>query len=56
MFLNNDFSVLLGFGQTLPLIQVPNTCGYSMRQNALGLILVVPYDGCSVTEEVGLFV
>ncbi|KAF3699330.1 hypothetical protein EXN66_Car015017 [Channa argus] len=45
-----------GNAHTLPLIQVPKTCGYSMQQNALGLILVVPYNGCRVLQENGFYV
>lgn len=43
-----------GNKRTLPLIQVPETCGYSMKQNPLGLVLVVLYSGCSVIQEVRL--
>ncbi|KAF3699331.1 hypothetical protein EXN66_Car015018 [Channa argus] len=45
-----------GNAHTLPLIQVPKTCGYSMQQNALGLILVVPYNGCRVLQKNGFYV
>ncbi|KAK2822380.1 hypothetical protein Q5P01_022445 [Channa striata] len=44
-----------GKASSLPLIQVPKTCGYSMQQNALGLILVVPYNGCRVTQKNGFY-
>ncbi|XP_042353750.1 adhesive plaque matrix protein-like [Plectropomus leopardus] len=48
-----DLKLDMGNARPLPLSQVPETCGYSMRQNALGLILVVPYDGCNVIQEDG---
>ncbi|CAK6969462.1 Hypothetical predicted protein [Scomber scombrus] len=46
----------MGNARPLPLIQVPEPCGYSIRQNALGLALVVPYDGCYVIQENGNYV
>lgn len=39
-------------GKRLPLIQVPKECGFSVKQTALGLIVTVSYDGCSVKQEV----
>ncbi|XP_018532225.1 uncharacterized protein LOC108883498 isoform X2 [Lates calcarifer] len=46
-----DLQLDMGTARPLPLIQVPKTCGYSMQQNTLGLVLVVPYDGCNVVQE-----
>ncbi|XP_040911549.1 adhesive plaque matrix protein-like [Toxotes jaculatrix] len=46
----------MGNTHPLPLSQVPETCGYSVQQNALGLVLVVPYDGCNVMQENGNYV
>ncbi|XP_039998600.1 leucine-rich repeat extensin-like protein 2 isoform X2 [Xiphias gladius] len=45
-----------GNARPLPLIRVPEACGYSRQQNALGLVLVVPYDGCNVIRENGNYV
>lgn len=46
----------LGNGRHLPLPQVPEICGYSLQQNALSLVLVVPYNGCNVIHEVPFFI
>ncbi|XP_035526007.1 adhesive plaque matrix protein-like [Morone saxatilis] len=51
-----DLQLDMGNARPLHLLQVPETCGYSMKQNALGLILVVPYDGCNVIQENGNYV
>ncbi|XP_047446106.1 uncharacterized protein LOC125011120 isoform X2 [Mugil cephalus] len=40
-----------GSALSFPLIQVPETCDYSTHHNELGLVLVVPYDGCNVMLE-----
>lgn len=39
---------------SLPLNRVPKTCGYVARERGVGFVLVVPYDGCNVTQEVRL--
>ncbi|TDH05463.1 hypothetical protein EPR50_G00122660 [Perca flavescens] len=36
--------------------QVPSTCGYSIQRNSLALVMLVPYDGCNVVQEVGSYV
>ncbi|KAG7526458.1 hypothetical protein JOB18_040404 [Solea senegalensis] len=51
-----DLQLDIGSGYSLPLNQVNENCGYSMQQNALGLVLVVPYDGCNVLQENGNYV
>ncbi|XP_051258757.1 uncharacterized protein wu:fi34b01 [Dicentrarchus labrax] len=51
-----DLQLYMGNARPLHLLQVPETCGYSMKQNALGLILVVPFDGCNVIQENGNYV
>ncbi|KAI9544783.1 hypothetical protein NQZ68_001661 [Dissostichus eleginoides] len=51
-----DFQLDMGNANSLHLIQVPKICGYTMRQNELGLVLVVPYDGCNVIIENGEYV
>ncbi|XP_059200827.1 adhesive plaque matrix protein-like [Centropristis striata] len=51
-----NLELAMGNGPPLPLFQVPEQCGYSMRQNALGFVLVVPYDGCNVIQEYENFV
>lgn len=38
----------------MPLSQVPPTCGYSMHKNSLALVMLVPYDGCNMVQEVTL--
>ncbi|XP_047446105.1 uncharacterized protein LOC125011120 isoform X1 [Mugil cephalus] len=45
-----------GSALSFPLIQVPETCDYSTHHNELGLVLVVPYDGCNVMLENGRYV
>ncbi|TNN37089.1 hypothetical protein EYF80_052751 [Liparis tanakae] len=40
----------------MPLNQVPRSCGYDMQKNPLGLVLLVPYDGCNVAQEGGSYV
>uniref|UniRef100_A0A665TUG0 Uncharacterized protein n=1 Tax=Echeneis naucrates TaxID=173247 RepID=A0A665TUG0_ECHNA len=47
----SNFAVDQGSGSSLPLSQVPSTCGYTMQRNSLALIMYVPYDGCSVVQE-----
>ncbi|XP_028988417.1 uncharacterized protein LOC114844906 [Betta splendens] len=51
-----DMGQVNGVARSLPLIHVPRSCGYTMRQNALGLVLLVPYDGCGVTQQNGNYV
>ncbi len=36
----------------LPLFQVPAYCGYSVRVTWEDLVLMAPYDGCYITQEV----
>ena len=36
----------------LPLSEIPPTCRCSMQRNALGLVMVAPYDGCNIIKEV----
>ncbi|XP_063318601.1 uncharacterized protein LOC134617321 [Pelmatolapia mariae] len=40
----------------VPLSQVPPNCGYNMQRNLLSLVMMVPYDGCSVVQEGGSYV
>ncbi|XP_031611803.2 vegetative cell wall protein gp1-like [Oreochromis aureus] len=40
----------------VPLSQVPPSCGYNMQRNLLSLVMMVPYDGCSVVQEGGSYV
>ncbi|XP_041847856.1 uncharacterized protein LOC121644166 [Melanotaenia boesemani] len=46
----------VGYAHRLPLSQVPETCGYSTKLNALGLVLIVPFHGCNVKQENGRYV
>ena len=46
---------LIGNEHPLPLTQLPESCGHSLQQNTLGLVLVAPYDGCNVIQEVQLY-
>ncbi|XP_057713882.1 uncharacterized protein LOC130930146 isoform X2 [Corythoichthys intestinalis] len=46
----------LGAGRKQPLNEVPESCGYSLHQNARGLVLVVPYRGCNVIKDNGYYV
>ncbi|KAG7229307.1 hypothetical protein INR49_012965 [Caranx melampygus] len=48
-----DLQLNMGNARYLPLTQVPEICGYSLQQNALGLDLVAPYNGCNVIHENG---
>lgn len=50
------FLLLSENAQPLPLKHVPESCGFSMQQNALGLVLNVPYNACSVLTEVCFFI
>lgn len=43
---------LSGNGKHLPLIYLPKECGFSVKQTVLGLIVIVPYGGCGVKQEV----
>ncbi|XP_077471799.1 uncharacterized protein LOC144085969 [Stigmatopora argus] len=46
----------LGAGRKLRLSELPESCGYTLYQNARGLVLVVPYRGCNVIMENGYYV
>ena len=35
--------------------QVKPQCGYSMKYNSLGLVLVAPYNGCHMMQNVNGF-
>ncbi|XP_026169182.1 adhesive plaque matrix protein-like [Mastacembelus armatus] len=48
-----DLQLNTGGAHPVPLIYLPEMCGYRMQQNALGFVLVVPYDGCNVIQENG---
>ncbi|XP_056277565.1 RING finger protein 44-like [Pseudoliparis swirei] len=50
------FAVEQRNGSPMPLNQVPRSCGYGMQKNPLGLVLLVPYDGCNVVQEGGSYV
>ncbi|XP_077411664.1 uncharacterized protein LOC144042666 [Vanacampus margaritifer] len=43
----------LGSGRSLPLNQLPESCGHLLHQNSFGLVLVVSYGGCNVILENG---
>ncbi|XP_037538197.1 uncharacterized protein LOC119415124 isoform X2 [Nematolebias whitei] len=50
-----DIQLEMENGKRLPLIQVPKECGFSVKQTALGLLVTVSYDGCSVKQENGTY-
>ncbi|XP_024863031.1 uncharacterized protein LOC108239620 isoform X2 [Kryptolebias marmoratus] len=50
-----DLQLEMDNEERLPLIQVPKECGFTVKQTALGLVVIVPYDGCSVKQENGTF-
>ncbi|KAJ4939676.1 hypothetical protein JOQ06_029119, partial [Pogonophryne albipinna] len=52
----SQFSVEQGNAPTMPLSQVPSTCGYSMQRNSHALVMLVPYDGCNMVQEGGSYV
>ncbi|XP_062413846.1 uncharacterized protein LOC119203208 [Pungitius pungitius] len=52
----SQFAVEKGNEPPIPLSQVPQSCGYGMQKNSLGLILLVPYDGCNMVVEDGRYV
>ncbi|XP_040028287.2 uncharacterized protein LOC120816613 [Gasterosteus aculeatus] len=52
----SQFAVDKGNEPPIPLSQVPPSCGYGMQKNSLGLVLLVPYDGCNVVVEDGGYV
>ncbi|XP_062413813.1 uncharacterized protein LOC134105260 [Pungitius pungitius] len=52
----SQFAVEKGNEPAIPLSQVPQSCGYGMQKNSLGLILLVPYDGCNMVVEDGHYV
>ena len=41
-----------GNAHPMLLSQVPSTCGYTMQRNSLALVMLVPYDGCNMVQEV----
>ncbi|KAM9791585.1 uncharacterized protein ACBT44_019662 [Syngnathus typhle] len=43
----------LGSGRSLPLNQLPESCGHSLSENSLGLVFVVWYGGCNVIQANG---
>ncbi|XP_019960448.1 uncharacterized protein [Paralichthys olivaceus] len=51
-----DLQLDIGKGDPLPLTQLSESCGYSMQQSAMGLVLVAPYDGCNMIQENGNYV
>nr|XP_061783943.1 mucin-2-like [Nerophis lumbriciformis] len=51
-----DLALDLGAGSSQPLSKALESCGYLLRGNAFGLVLVVPYDGCHVVQENGYYV
>ncbi|KAK5879442.1 hypothetical protein CesoFtcFv8_017811 [Champsocephalus esox] len=48
----SQFAVEQGNAPPMPLSQVPSTCGYSMQRNSHALVMLVPYDGCNMVQEV----
>ncbi|XP_034411247.1 tyrosine-protein phosphatase non-receptor type 23-like [Cyclopterus lumpus] len=52
----SQFAVEQGNASPMPLSQVPRSCGYGMQNNPLGLVLLVPYDGCNVAQEGGSYI
>ncbi|CAL8325145.1 unnamed protein product [Arctogadus glacialis] len=48
---------MLDMGGDAPMVpnQVKPQCGYSMKHNSLGLVLMVPYNGCHMTQDVNGF-
>ncbi|XP_034468954.1 uncharacterized protein LOC117777946 [Hippoglossus hippoglossus] len=51
-----DLQLNIGNEHPLPLTQLPESCGHSLQQSTLGLVLVAPYDGCNVIQENGNYV
>ncbi|CAL8370379.1 unnamed protein product [Boreogadus saida] len=45
---------MLDMGGDAPMVpnQAKPQCGYSMKYNSLGLVLMVPYNGCRMTQDV----
>lgn len=41
-------------GAALPLSHLPQECGYSVYKTLVGLVFLVPYDGCDVMKQVSL--
>lgn len=37
----------------LPLSKLPSSCGYTTKSTPQDLVMVAPYDGCFVNQEVG---
>lgn len=37
----------------LPLSKLPSSCGYTVKSTHQDLVVVAPYDGCFVAQEVG---
>ncbi|XP_037642164.1 uncharacterized protein LOC119497831 isoform X3 [Sebastes umbrosus] len=52
----SQFAVEQGNAPPVPLAQVPSTCGYNMQRNPLGLVMLVPFDGCNIVQEGGSYV
>ncbi|CAN9509873.1 unnamed protein product [Ophioblennius macclurei] len=46
-----ELQVDLGGAVALPVTQLPERCGYSIQQDGLDLVVVVPLDGCGVTQK-----
>nr|XP_015812461.2 uncharacterized protein LOC107383997 [Nothobranchius furzeri] len=51
-----DLTLEMSNSDRLPLTQVPGACGFSVTQTALGLVLHVPFDGCSVRKANEMYV
>ena len=43
-------------GKPLSLNQLPQDCGYSVYRTELGLLFLIPYDGCDVINQVGFVI
>ncbi|XP_019960508.2 uncharacterized protein [Paralichthys olivaceus] len=52
----SQFAVEQGNEPPMPLSQVPSTCGYTMLRNSFALVMLVPYDACSMVQEGGSYV
>ncbi|CAL8234429.1 unnamed protein product [Boreogadus saida] len=42
--------------KSLPLTQLPETCGYSISRNNVMLVMVASYDGCTMMQEDGRYI
>ncbi|KAK5921257.1 hypothetical protein CgunFtcFv8_024975 [Champsocephalus gunnari] len=47
----SQFAVEQGNAPPMLLSQVPSTCGYSMQRNSHAFVMLVPYDGCNMVQE-----